>query len=111
MLNYSIYKKNKESGVAWLGMIPEDWQVNRLANLCRFEKGYGLSKGDLDVNGEFPCVLYGELYTKYKNSNVIDLVSSRTRVKSGYRSVGDEILIPGSTTTTGIDLANAKYLL
>lgn len=109
-VKYQSYPKYRNSGKSWLGDIPLDWKSTRINSICKFEKGYGLSKGDLVVGGEYSCILYGELYTSYKDFNVIANVRSRTNSNMGYKSKGDEILIPGSTTTTGIDLANANYL-
>ena len=107
---YQAYPEYKCSEKAWLGDIPLDWESTRINSICTFEKGYGLAKGDLVEGGEYPCILYGELFTAYKDFNVIKSVRSRTNSDKGYVSKGDEILIPGSTTTTGIDLANANYL-
>ena len=39
--------------------------TSKLEDICTFLKGNGLSKGDLSDNGK-ECILYGELYTKYK---------------------------------------------
>ena len=42
-----------------------DWEEKKLGTLGQFLKGSILSKADLSEEGK-PCVLYGELYTKYK---------------------------------------------
>ena len=54
----------KESGIEWVEEIPKHWEAKRLAVIGRFSKGRGISKGDLSPTG-LPCILYGELYTKY----------------------------------------------
>ena len=107
---YQAYPEYKDSEVEWIGEMPIGWVKTRINTICCFQKGYGLSKGDLSENGNNPCILYGELYTAYKDFNEILKVKSKTDVGIGCLSEGDEILIPGSTTTTGIDLANANYL-
>jgi len=86
-----------------------EWEKLPLENIFSFSKGHGLSKGDLSPDGEEMCVLYGELYTKY--SEVIGEIFSRTDTVAGFRSKSGDILIPASTTTTGIDLANATAIL
>jgi len=84
------------------------WKTYELSNLFDFKKGKGLSKDALCEGGS-KCVLYGELYTKY--GEVISSVVSRTQANDGLPSKTGDILIPSSTTTSGIDLANATAIL
>lgn len=85
------------------------WKQVKLAELFDVKKGAGLSKDVLDKEGKESCILYGELYTTYPE--IVRSVISRTDISEGVRSEYGDILIPGSTTTTGIDLANATALL
>src|SRR5690606_10078667 len=82
----------------------EKWIVKKLGEIFYSEKGRGLSKDKIVSNGQYECVLYGELYTKYKE--VIFDVVSKTNEEDGLKSQIGDLLIPSSTTTTGIDLAN-----
>ena len=104
------YPSYKDSGMERIGEIPIGWDLLKVKNICSFGKGQGLSKGSTDTEGKNECILYGELFTVYKNYNVIDTIVSRTNEEGYVISNGNEILIPGSTTTTGIDLSNSKYL-
>lgn len=63
-VQYERYPAYKDSGVEWLGEIPEGWKVQRLAVLGTFSKGGGFSKKDLAKEGKV-AVLYGDLYTRY----------------------------------------------
>lgn len=53
-------------------------------------------------------MLYGELYTTY--AEVITTIISRTNSNEGVKSIAGDLLVPCSTTTTGIDLANVTAL-
>src|SRR5690554_1663576 len=86
----------------------EKWAVKKLGEIFYSEKGRGLSKDKLVSNGQYECVLYGELYTKYKE--VIFDVVSKTNEEDGLKSQIGDLLIPSSTTTTGIDLANVTAI-
>ena len=86
----------------------DDWTEYQLKDICKFMKGSGLSKDKLSINGDIKCILYGELYTTY--SEVIQEVKSKTNIVEGVPSQKGDVLIPASTTTTGIDLANATAL-
>ena len=85
-----------------------DWEVKRLGDAFYCEKGKGLSKEKLSATGINECILYGELYTKY--SEVVFSIVSKTNENEGLRSQIGDLLIPCSTTTTGIDLANITAL-
>ena len=86
----------------------EKWAVKKLGEIFYSEKGRGLSKDKLVSNGQYECVLYGELYTKY-NEVIFDVVS-KTNEEAGLKSKIGDLLIPSSTTTTGIDLANVTAI-
>jgi len=86
-----------------------EWKKLRLDELFQFKKGQGISKKSVVGNGLIPCVLYGELYSHY--GDVIRTVKSATNSNEGVPSVVGDVLIPASTTTTGIDLANATAVL
>ncbi len=86
----------------------EKWEVKKLGEVVDFFKGQGLSKSKLNVNGEFCCILYGELFTTYKE--VIDEVINKTNYNEGILSKKGDVLIPASTTTNGIDLCIASCL-
>lgn len=63
------YQSYKESGVEWIGKIPSEWKCKRLKFIVNsFKKGNGITKDEVFVNGDTPCVRYGELYTKYNYS-------------------------------------------
>lgn len=59
------YPAYKDSGVEWLGEVPEHWQVRRLGTFGRFFKGSGGTKADETEQG-VPCVRYGDLYTRHQ---------------------------------------------
>jgi type I restriction enzyme S subunit len=86
----------------------EDWNKVPLSNVFDYKKGSGLSKDKLDKNGNNSCILYGQLYTTYRE--VIFNVISKTNSNEGLLSEIGDLLIPASTTTSGIDLANVTAL-
>ena len=60
------YESYKDSGVEWIGKIPSGWEVKKLKYTAdSFSKGSGITKEEIVINGDTPCVRYGELYTKY----------------------------------------------
>jgi type I restriction enzyme S subunit len=85
-----------------------DWEEKKLGDLFSGIKGRGLSKGDITIDGLNKCILYGELYTTYPE--VIKNIVSRTNSDDGVKSQAGDLLVPCSTTTTGIDLADVTAI-
>jgi type I restriction enzyme S subunit len=86
-----------------------DWEEKVLGKVFSGLKGKGISKDKIVENGENECILYGELYTTY-NETIAEVVST-TNSNEGVKSKKGDLLIPASTTTTGIDLANVTSIL
>lgn len=53
----------KDSGVEWLGEVPEHWQVLQNRHTFNFGKGLSITKENLQDAG-VPCVSYGEVHSK-----------------------------------------------
>lgn len=103
-------KRNIKQGAMQQLLQPkEGWEVKKLGDICEIRKGKGISKSQIYVDGKYKCILYGELFTTY--SDVIEIVISKTNFEGSIPSIEGDILFPGSTTTTGIDLAKASTVL
>ena len=91
--------KMKESGIEWIGKIPEDWNIKRLASLGKFSKGSGISRENLTEEGQ-PVILYGDIYTKYniRTTKVVSHISLETAKNSVSLTKGD-LLFTGSGET------------
>ena len=87
----------------------EEWKEERLGEIAELSKGVGISKEQLSEEGE-PCILYGELYTKYK-FEIIRKVISKTNIESSNlkRSKRNDVIIPCSGETA-IDIAVARCI-
>ncbi len=85
-----------------------EWNKSNIGNVFKSFKGKGIPKGDVISDGRNKCILYGELYTTY--NELISKVVSSTNSEDGLKSEKGDLLIPSSTTTTGIDLANVTAL-
>ncbi|MBZ7951946.1 restriction endonuclease subunit S [Campylobacter sp. RM9939] len=56
--------KLKNSGIEWLGEIPEHWEVRKLKILFSFGNGLNITKADF-ISFGIPCISYGEIHSKY----------------------------------------------
>lgn len=66
-----------------VGVIPEDWEVNKLKNIGLFRKGKNISTKDT-INSGLSAMMYGDIYVKYDTffNNVDYKISKETASKS-----------------------------
>lgn len=90
--------KLKPSGVEWIGEVPEGWEVKRLkAASLSLTKGNGITKDEVFIDGDIPCVRYGEIYSKYNNSFVECLSKTKEgQIKSPRYFEHGDILFAGT---------------
>ena len=88
----------------------EAWESRKLGSIATILKGKGVAKSDVVDGGKFPCIRYGELYTRY--DEVIDTVYSRTNVSVAdlFLSCKNDVIIPASGETK-LDIAKASCVL
>ena len=85
----------------------DGWKECELKDIAQISKGSGISKDQLSETGK-PCVLYGELYTKYK-SEVITEILSKTNLEESHMvySRENDVIIP-SSGETAVDISTAR---
>lgn len=87
-----------------------EWQEERLSDIANLSKGIGISKDQLSADGE-PCILYGELYTKYKSETIKEVIS-KTNIDNTklVKSKANDVIIPCSGETAE-EIATARCVL
>jgi type I restriction enzyme S subunit len=106
------YPAMKDSGVAWLGEVPEHWEVRPIAGLGSLFKGNGGNKGD-EVSDGVPCVRYGDLYTRHE----FFITKSKTCVSNeragAYTSIryGDVLFAASGETMEDIGRSAVNLIL
>ena len=88
----------------------DEYKAYRLSDIVDFYRGNTLSKSDIKENGKFPCILYGELYTKY--NEITEKVISYTdrNDKNLFYSKINDVLIPCSGETA-LDISTSTCVL
>lgn len=64
-------RQMKDSGIEWIGQIPEEWEVRRLSTLISLESGCPISSNDISNEGLYP-IFGGNGIRGYTNSYYID---------------------------------------
>ena len=116
--NHTCSDSSEREGLRPEGNVPNlrfpefqgEWKEERLADIADLYKGTGISKDQLSDDGE-PCILYGELYTKYKSETIREVIS-KTNIDNTklVRSKANDVIIPCSGETAE-DIATARCVL
>lgn len=99
----------KESGVEWLGEVPNDWNFSRLDAVSKIVRGNSaFSKMDLLESGKYVALQYGKTYKVNEiNESFGSYVNQEFFKKSQITEFGDIILI--STSETLEDLGHSCF--
>lgn len=76
-------REMKDSGLKWIGQIPNGWEVNRIKYLFKTAKGLSVTKNNLIEDG-LPVISYGQIHSKI-NTGVTVADELRRFVSYDYR--------------------------
>ena len=82
----------------------------KLKDIVNFYKGNILSKNDIVIGGKIPCILYGELYTKYSEITKHIFSYTNNKNKNLFYSKVNDVLIPCSGETS-LDISTSTCVL
>lgn len=86
----------------------EEWKTIKISDIGDYYNTASLAYADLDLNGKYKCILYGDLYTKY--NEYINNVDTKTNKKATKSEIND-ILFPTSTTVDAMSLIAPSCVL
>lgn len=103
------YNNYKDSGIEWLGDIPEHWENYRVDWVSKIIRGNtGLKKDELLNNGDYVALQYGKTYKVDEVNNDFKFYVNKELYKKGQIvNYGDTILI--STSETLEDLGHSCF--
>ena len=95
----------KDSGIEWLGKVPEHWTIRNLGSFASLQNGISES-GDFFTKG-FPFVNYGDVYNNYALPKEVDgLANSNKKQQEVYSIIEGDILFT-RTSETKEDIARS----
>lgn len=99
----------KDSGVEWLGEMPDHWNLNRIDALSLIVRGNSaFARGDLKEEGKYVALQYGKTYQIDEVTEDFDaFVGQEFYKKEQEANYGDTILI--STSETIEDLGHTCF--
>lgn len=92
-------KTLKDSGVEWIGNIPENWNIYRVKNLGNTQNG--ISKGSEYFGAGFPFVSYGDVYKNWSlmSDTYSGLIQSNDVERKKYSVKYGDILFTRTSET------------
>lgn len=94
------YDKYKDSGISWIGDIPEHWEVRRLKFLISFINGYAFNSNDFVREGEMPVIRIGDIVDGKISYDDIVMIDKDVSLYK-YAILENDILMAMSGATTG----------
>lgn len=90
--------KKKDSGIEWIGEIPEEWEIVKLRNIGRCQNG--ISKSSEFFGKGTPFVSYGDVYKNLTlPKNVTGLIQSSSEEKVNYSVKRGDIFFTRTSET------------
>lgn len=97
--NHLVHQTNYE--IVNLGDLEKEKKIE-------FLRGNGISKKEIADYGNYKCIHYGDLYTKY--DVVIDAINSFTDIEPKVLSKKGDVLVPSTTTADALGISIARAL-
>ena len=83
------------------------WEEKRLEKLFNFFKGQGLPKSQIEKDGKYKCIHYGELFIKYKEQiKVIRSFTNNNNDKCCFSRKNDILMPTSDVTPNGLATAS-----
>lgn len=92
--------KMKDSGVAWIGEIPQHWETKRMKNDITFINGYAFKSDDFSIDDGIKVIRIGDIADTIDFRGCVRAKVSNEGLAT-YRIKKNDILIAMSGATTG----------
>lgn len=114
----------KDTGIDWLGEVPEHWEVKRLCHLAkpRTSITYGIVQAGPDIEGGIPYIRTSDmsgdtlpLEGYLRTSDEIDGAYARSRVEPGdvviaiRATIGKPLIVPAALERANLTQGTAKF--
>ena len=99
---YQPYSEYKDSGVEWLGDVPEHWVVSKTSRYFKIAMGQTILKEQLDETGKWPVysATEGDSFFGYIDNPQVKLSCGDLVIPARGNSIGFVKLVSGNATTT-----------
>lgn len=101
--------KMKDSGIEWIGEIPDHWKVTRPNRVCEIIRGNsGFQKDDMKDEGDYVAIQYGQIYKVDEVNETFKYYIDESFYKSNQLVQKDDTILV-STSETLEDLGHSCF--
>mgnify|MGYP002534162778 CR=1 FL=1 len=94
------YEKYKDSGIAWIGEIPEHWDTYQLKRCSKFINGYAFNSNHFNKDKGIPVIRIGDILNEQISFENIVYVQENNELEK-FMAHKNDILIAMSGATVG----------
>lgn len=94
------YEKYKDSGIAWIGEIPEHWEAYQLKRCSKFINGYAFNSNSFSKDAGIPVIRIGDILNDKVSFENIAFVQENKEFEK-FIAQKNDILIAMSGATVG----------
>jgi len=91
----------KDSGVEWIGEIPEHWNVTRLKFCSTIVNGYAFKSDDFEMDNEIPVIRIGDVKTPFDLNNCVKVTKEIYEKHKDFQVLRGDILVGMTGGTIG----------
>ena len=91
----------KDSGIEWIGEIPEEWGITKVKRESEFINGYAFDSQDLQLEGEYSVIRIGDIKGGNTDFSQSHKVRCLQKDLSKFKIIEKDILIAMSGATVG----------
>ena len=100
--------KMKNSGIEWIGEIPDEWEVIKLFWIMIFINGYAFDGTSLSLENTIPVIRIGNIVDGKIDYSSCLLSEEKNELKNFSPQKGDIIIAMSGATTGKIGIATEK---
>lgn len=93
-------RKMKDSGIEWIGEIPEGWEVRKCKHISAFINGYAFDSADLVIDFRYPVIRIGDIKSGFVDFEHCQGVQWNQGLDN-YKIQTNDILLAMSGATVG----------
>ncbi len=94
-------RQMKDSGVEWIGEIPEEWEITKIKNKVELINGYAFDSSSLKREGKYSVIRIGDISSGTIDINQANKIDYEDAAIDKYLIKEDDVVIAMSGATVG----------
>ena len=96
-----MVRRMKDSGVEWIGEIPEEWEITKIRNKIEFINGYAFDSSSLKSSGKYSVIRIGDIVDGTINVKQANKIDYDDNTLEKYVIKDNDVIVAMSGATVG----------